>query len=93
MNKPVALDGSINSHGSGEIHSTIKSIIIEGKYITVVGDPASSDSNVPPHSNTSPSTGSSTVFAQGKKVHRKDDERECGATTVEGYARSVYIGD
>ena len=60
-----------------------------GSAIATVGDNAIIDGLR--HKNPKPIEGSSTVFANGRSVHRVGEKRNCGAVTVG--SSDVYVGD
>ena len=87
--QPVARQGDTDSHGAGALISSVTSVKVNGVPISTVPDNASSDSAG--HSNPQASTGSATVKAGGRPVHRLGDSRTCGATTVTA-SSNVFCG-
>lgn len=92
----VARDQDPNSHGAGEIQASVSSVFINGRKVATLGDPAASDGLCPSvggaHCSPSTLTGSASVFAEGKPVHRVGDSRNCGAVTSEG-SPNVFCHD
>ncbi len=84
----VALDGYLSSHGAGAIVCSVRGLRVGGVEVAAVGDSASPDSLCPTlhgaHCSPSPTTGSTKLIIKGVAVHRVDDLRSCGGTTVGG---------
>lgn len=83
----VAKFGDANTHGGGVLLCALApTVFVNGVVIAVLGDPSTPDSLCPvpggPHCAPAASSGSGTVFAGGKPVHRGGDLRTCGATTI-----------
>lgn len=87
--KPVARQGDTDSHGGGALISTVTNVRVNSIPIATVPDNASSDGES--HSNPQASTGSATVKAGGRPVHRLNDSRNCGAVTVTA-SSNVFCG-
>jgi uncharacterized Zn-binding protein involved in type VI secretion len=93
----IAVEGDPNTHSGGElIAANTGTIYINGKKVIEHSDPANPDALcIPigaPHCNPATSNGSSTVFVYGNPIHRQDDSRVCGATTVVTNQSTVYAG-
>lgn len=85
-----------NTHGGGNlIPANPQTVYIEGKNVIEHQDPAFPDSFCPagPHCNPATAEGSASVFVYGKPVHRHDDLRICGATTIVTNQSTVWAGD
>ena len=81
MAEKVAVEGDKCDHGEGAFKTPSKtSVKIEGKPVIVIDDEAYPDSQN--HTDTQANTGSGKVFVYGKKLHRNNDLRHCGAKTV-----------
>ena len=89
MSQAVARQGDTDSHGAGALISSVTSVMVNGIPMSTVPDNAASDSLG--HSNPSASSGSATVKAGGRPVHRLNDSRSCGATTVTA-SSNVFCG-
>lgn len=85
----VARQGDTDSHGGGALISSVTSVTVNGIPISTVPDNASSDSAS--HSNPSAASGSATVKAGGRPVHRLNDSRSCGAVTNSA-SSNVFCG-
>lgn len=91
MAEKVAVEGNKCDHGEGAFKTPSKtSVKIGGKPVIVIDDEAYPDNNG--HTDTQASTGSGKVFVYGKKLHRNNDERHCGAKTVVDTDHKVYCG-
>lgn len=79
----IALVGDMNSHLSGELQVPPQTKFkIAGKLVTTVDTVASADVAGHPTGATNSATGSSKWNIQGKALHRHNDIRYCGASTV-----------
>ena len=83
----VAVKDDPNTHGAGNlIPANPRTVFVEGINVIEHGDPAAPDALCPPlggpHCAPGTSGGSPDVFVYGNPIHRKDDGRACGATTV-----------
>ena len=96
MTKLWAVDGDPNTHGGGELivsgASSPDTVKINGKSIIVHKSPAQPDNLGHPLPQTATAAGSGTVFCYGSPVHRQDDPRDCGATTIVLGQSTVFIG-
>lgn len=93
----VALEGDPNTHGSGGlIAGNPKTVRIGGIPVIEHADPAQPDSlcfsSGPPHCNPGTAGGSSSVFVYNNPIHRNNDARVCGATTVVESQGTVFAG-
>lgn len=75
----ISVQGDVNSHGGGALIPTQNTVFINNKPVIRTGDPAESDQfdHFPPADSASPN-----VFVENKAVHRQNDTRTCGATTI-----------
>lgn len=91
----VAVKNDPNTHGGGNlIPANPQTVYVEGKPVIEHEDPAQPDSLCPasPHCNPATANGSGTVFVYGNPIHRHNDGRICGATTVVTNQSSVWAG-
>jgi len=89
-----AVQGDPNSHGGGElIADNPQTVFINNIPVIEHDDPANPDSFCPAplHCNPETAEGSPNVFVYGKPVHRQDDDRVCGATTIVELQSTVFI--
>lgn len=92
----VAIKGDGNTHGGGNlIPANPRTVFVEGINVIEHDDPAAPDGlcPAPPHCSPGTAEGSESVFVYGNPVHRHDDRRICGATTIVTNQSSVYSGD
>ena len=89
----IAVDGNPNTAGAGNIRATAQRTFITGLRVARLGDPAFPDAkcNSNPHCFPIPAVASTTVFAEGKPIHRVGDLRLCGDLTVVGVP-TVFVG-
>jgi hypothetical protein len=96
MTKLWAVDGDENSHGGGKLivggASAPATVKINGKSVIVHQSPAGPDDLGHPPPPTDTANGSGTVSCYGAPVHRQDDLRECGATTIVSGQSTVKVG-
>jgi len=90
MSELIAVDGDLDSNGSGPLDSTTgdsatKTVFINGKAV-IAGVTDSTDNS------NSTEEDSSTVFIYGKGVHRNKDKRSDGSSTVVSGQDSVFAG-
>lgn len=91
----VAVEDDGNTHGGGNlIPANPKTVYVEGKPVIEHEDPAAPDGLCPasPHCSPNTSGGSGTVFVYGNPIHRHDDGRICGATTIVSGQSTVFAG-
>jgi uncharacterized Zn-binding protein involved in type VI secretion len=92
----IAVEGDENSHGGGALSATGGSspqkVTIGGIPIIVHPSPAGPDDFLHPPPPTDTAGGSSKVTAYGLPIHRHDDLRECGATTIVTKQTKVIAG-
>lgn len=91
-----AVDGDPNTHGAGElIPDNPKTVFINNKAVIEHDDPAAPDTLCftvgAPHCNPETAEGSPNVFVYSKPVHRHDDSRICGATTIVEGQSTVFV--
>lgn len=82
-----AVRGDPNSHGAGDlIADNPRTVFINNIPVIEHSDPAAPDALCPPvgppHCNPETAEGSPDVFVYNNPVHRHDDSRICGATTI-----------
>ncbi len=92
-----AVEGDPNSHGGGElIAENPQTVFINNiPVIDHAPDPAQADSYCPAPGHCNPETaeGSPNVFYYFNPVHRMEDERICGATTIVELQYNVYANN
>lgn len=96
MSELWAVINDPNTHGGGGlIPANPRTVYIEGKNVIEHSDPAFPDALCPasPHCNPETAEGSASVSVYGNPVHRHDDRRICGATTIVQGQSSVFVGD
>lgn len=91
-----AIEGDINTHGAGDlIADNPKTVFINKIPVIEHEDPAAPDSlcyvSGAPHCSPDTAEGSPNVFVYGKPVHRHDDSRICGATTIVINQSTVFV--
>jgi uncharacterized Zn-binding protein involved in type VI secretion len=85
MGQLVAVKGDKNTHGHGDLDTNLgdNTIFVEGINIVVKGDRAQvPDDALHDPDETRAEGSSSSFYAYGILVHRQDDARLCGATTI-----------
>ena len=93
-----AVDGDPNTDGGGGlIPDHASTVYVNNKLVIVHGpDHANPDDSCipagPPHCDPMTDGGSGTVFCYGFAVHRNNDPRVCGATTVVVGQSTVFVG-
>lgn len=76
-----------------------QSTVFAGNILIIVKDDSAQpdkvfiDNHTPPHDNPKAIQGSSNVFVANKPVHRKDDMRICGASTVVVGQSTVFANE
>ena len=87
----VAIEGDkIDDHKEGAFKTPgSTSVKIANKPVIVKDDEAYPDNSG--HTDTQAETGSGTVFAYNKKLHRNNDQRHCGGKT-KATDNKVYCG-
>jgi hypothetical protein len=99
MSKLWAVQGDPNTHGNGElIPNHANNVYVEGKLVIVHGPDHSNPDALcppagPPHCDPMTAQGAPSTYAYGLPVHRQDDTRICGATTVVTNESTVFVGD
>ena len=96
MSKLWAVQGDPNTHGGGQlIAENPQTVFVNGIPVIEHEDPSQPDSlcPAPPHCNPKTAEGAPSVFVYGNPVHRQDDDRICGATTVVQLQSNVFVGD
>jgi hypothetical protein len=99
MTKLWAVDGDKNTHGDGDlIPNHANNVYVEGKLVIVHGPDHSNPDALcipvgPPHCDPMTDQGAPSTYAYGLPVHRQDDLRVCGATTVVTNESTVFVGD
>lgn len=91
-----AVQGDQNTHGGGDlIADNPQTVFINFIPVIEHEDPAAPDSLCPasPHCNPSTSEGSLDVFVYNKPIHRHDDFRICGATTIVLLQDTVFANE
>jgi uncharacterized Zn-binding protein involved in type VI secretion len=93
MGELVSVQGDENSHVGGALHASNNSgkVWINGKKVVYINSTADGDLLHPPPPTDS-LTGSSKVFCEGIPIHRNNDLRVCGATTVVTGQTKVFAG-
>lgn len=89
----VATEGDPNTHGGGGlIAGNPQTVLINNIPVIEYSDPAVPDSlcPLPPHCNPASASGSENVFVYSNPIHRQQDIRVCGATTVVGNQNNVF---
>lgn len=92
MSELVAVEGDKESHGHGELDPSNNNskFFVQGKRIALVGSNAAGDDEHHTSDETKPSEGSSKLFVSGIKVHRNNDKRSCGASTIVSEQSKLY---
>ncbi len=92
MGELVAVFGDQNSHGAGDLQASNNSdkVFIQGKRVVMIDSTALIDGSGHGVSLVNAATGSAKVFVQGIKVHRNNDTRYCGASTIVTNQSKVY---
>ena len=86
-----AVEGDPDDHGEGRFKEPEKkTVFINKKPVIVKGDHAYGDSAG--HPDPIAETTSDTVYAYGIKIHRINDQRDCGAKTVQKGNDTVFVG-
>ncbi len=96
MSKLWAVQGDPNTHGGGSlIAENPQTVFVNSIPVIEHEDPANPDSLCPasPHCNPKTAEGAPSTFVYGNPVHRHDDDRICGATTVVELQSNVFVGD
>lgn len=98
MAELIAVLGSNNSDGGGPLLADNNSgkFFIGGIKVVYLGSHASPDALCipvgPPHCDPYATTASSKVFSEGIAVHRNNDSRVCGASTIVAEQSKVFAG-
>lgn len=98
MSELISVLGSKNSHGNGGLLASNNSgkFFIGGAKVVYVGSSSAPDDLCipigPPHCDPVSTTGSTKVFSEGIAIHRNNDLRVCGATTIVTEHSKVYSG-
>lgn len=92
MSELISVLGDKNSHNNGSLLASNNSgkVFIGGIKVVYVGSSATPDDL--DHPNPSAATGSGKVFAEGNKIHRNNDLRDCGASTIVSGQSKVFAG-
>jgi zinc D-Ala-D-Ala carboxypeptidase len=96
MSKLWAVQGDPNTHSGGQlIAENPQTVFVNSIPVIEHEDPAQPDSLCPasPHCNPKTAEGAPSVFVYSNPVHRHDDDRICGATTVVELQSTVFVGD
>ena len=96
MTKLWAVQGDPNTHSGGQlIAANPQTVFVNSIPVIEHEDPAQPDSLCPasPHCNPKTAEGAPSVFVYSNPVHRHDDDRICGATTVVELQTNVFVGD
>lgn len=98
MTKLWAVQGDKNTHGNGSLIATNpQTVFVNSIPVIEVEDDSNPDDDCfpvgPPHCNPYTTTGAPSTFVYGNPVHRHEDERVCGATTVVELQTNVFVGD
>lgn len=89
----VAVVGDQESHGAGALQVPPQTKwTIGGKLVCTVDTLAAIDNLDHPPGQTNASTGSGSFYVAGKALHRQDDSRYCGATTITTGQTKFYVG-
>lgn len=98
MAELIAVMGSTNTHVLGDLSADNNSgkVFIGGIKVVYVGSHAAPDllcfTVGPPHCDPVATTGSTKVFGEGIAIHRHNDGRICGASTVVNEQSKVFAG-
>lgn len=92
----VSIQGNPNTHGGGAlIADNPQTVAVVSIPVIELIDPASPDSfcPIPPHCNPESSSGSPNVFVYNNPIHRDQDSRICGATTIVDSQTTVFANE
>lgn len=98
MSELISVQGDPNSHINGELLANNNSgkFFINGKKVVYLN--SNSDPDLlcipigPPHCNPESIGHSNKVFSEGIPIHRNNDARICGATTIVLGNTKVFSG-
>jgi uncharacterized Zn-binding protein involved in type VI secretion len=91
MSELVAVKGDPESHGGGALHAdnTGGKMFAGGIEVVVVGSSADTDNLF--HPNPAAATGSGKLWVNGNMIHRNNDSRTCGASTIATGQTKLYV--
>ena len=83
MGELWAVQNDPESHGEGRFKQPAKTTVkINGKPVIVKDDDANGDNAGHSGNDVRADTTSATILCYGKKIHRNNDQRYCGAKTI-----------